>query len=156
MKKAEIIAIVVVVLVIALVWLGRTQFGVAPEPKPGEDLSKPADQERVVKEDAEVILSAFPSGFPVEAGAQTSDSYKYIPAKSLEQQSTLEYVSQKSLTENAKIFRDYLSKAGFQISNKTELPDLMFYYAQKGTEDLSVKIKTQDEKVSVSASYLRR
>lgn len=155
MKRNEIIAIVAVVVVAGLVWLGNSQFGKKPQLE--DDLQKTVPEARVIKQDAQTTLSAFPAGFPVEEGAQNTDSYKYIPASSLEQQSTLDYVSKKSLADNARIFRDYLSKSGFAISNRVEEPDLVFYYATKGAEDLSIKIKiSQEQEVSVSASYLRR
>ena len=56
----------------------------------------------------------------------------------------------------AEAFLGYFNKAGFTVTNKSENSDLVFYYAQKGSEDMSVTIKKTDGKVSVSASYLTR
>ena len=155
MKKTEIAAIAIILAIAALAWLGGRQLSFRPGEQ-GSDSLKPAKEVRVMKEDPGKTLAAFPAGFPAEAGAQGSGAYKYIPANSIEQQSTVEYVSQKTLTENAEAFLGYFNKAGFTVTNKSENSDLVFYYAQKGSEDMSVTIKRTDGKVSVSASYLTR
>lgn len=152
-----ILGLAAVALVIFFIVSGR-QAGLPGQKvlKPEEDFSKPYKEERVVKQEAQATLSAFPEGFPVEAGAQNTGSYKYVPALSLEQQSTIEYVSKKSLTDNAKIFKDFLTLKGYTISNEVSEKGLGFYYATKDNNDLSIKIEEKNGQVTVSASYLRR
>ncbi len=120
-----------------------------------EDLNKPSAKPSIVEENPQIILAAFPKGFPLEGGVTTSASFRYVPAQSEENQSTLEYVSKKSLLENGRIFRDYLAKSDFKVVNKIEEPKLLFYYARREGDDLSIKIEEQNQKVLVSASYLK-
>lgn len=152
-----LIVILAVVVVIAVALKGGKRGGQqAGNNKQSADLSKPAPKERVVKQEAAATLAAFPQGFPVEEAAQTSDSFKYVPANSTEQQSTVEYVSLKSLAENGKSFKDFMDKNGYKISNKVEQDNLLFYYGSKDSNDLSVKIQSAEGKVTVSASFLKR
>ena len=120
------------------------------------DQQKIVDKARVEKQSAATVLSAFPPGFPAEAGIESSAGYKYIPAKSTEQQSTLEYSSRITFAQNKKIFKDYLTSADWTITNKVEESNLAFYYGTKNNNDLSVKIKQMDNDVTVSVSYLKR
>lgn len=158
MKKNTLILVValVAVLIVALLVAQQRPSDNRKRDNKTTDLNTPADKDRVVKGDLQSILKAFPESFPVEAGAQQKDSFKYIPANSLEQQSTVEYVSQKSLAENGKIFREYLNSASFKIINKIEKPNLLFYYATREGNDLSVKIEAINQGVIVSATYLKR
>ncbi|OGE78953.1 MAG: hypothetical protein A2751_00215 [Candidatus Doudnabacteria bacterium RIFCSPHIGHO2_01_FULL_46_14] len=153
-----ILALAVAVLIILLfIAANKSDKGSQPVSVSKKDnLDQPYETERVVKQNTEASLSAFPQGFPVEAGAQAGDSYKYVPANSVEQQSTVQYTSNKSLEENGKIFRDYLAAAGFTIVNKLERADKLFYYASKDNNDLSVTISSIDGAVTVSATYLKR
>lgn len=158
MKKNAIIitALIIVVAVVVYVLATRKSSNI---PGPGENSAnqqKIADKARVEKQPVATVLTAFPPEFPAEAGMESSAAYKYIPAKSAEQQSTLEYSSRKTFAENKKIFKDYLTSSGYAITNKVEESNLAFYYGTKNNNDLSVKIKQMDNVVAVSVSYLKR
>lgn len=157
-SKNLILAIVgvAVVLGILIFYSGNKQPGPATTANPATDLTRKSDKPRVVHADVKGILMTFPADFPVEAGAETTTGYKYVPANSLQQQSTLEYVSKKSLAENGKIFTSYFRKAAFKISNKVEQPSLLIYYGTKDQSVLTVKIQGLSGKVMVSASYVAK
>lgn len=159
MSKNSLVAVIVIVLLLVgvIIFNARQPFSQPSSQTPSsEDLSKPSSQERVIQAEAPSLLSGFPAGFPKEEEVNYPQSYKYIPANSLEQQSTVEYVSQKTLAENGKTFRDYLASAGFNVSNKNETANLLFYYATKDNNDLSIRIEQKNGQVTVSASYLKR
>jgi hypothetical protein len=113
-----------------------------------------SDKEMVIQQEPAELMKVFPAGFPFEQGAQSTGSYQFIPAKSRGQQSTLTYISKKTLAENAQIFKTYLEKEGFKVTNKTEQKDLDFYYAAKDNKDLSILVQQKDNQVTVSVSYL--
>ena len=154
------ILVVVVVVVFAVVNSSSRQNGALTnkgqqKTMPVPEAPKVSDVAQVKKETSTEALAAFPAGFPVEAGAQSGNSYKYIPAKTTVEQSTVEYVSQKTLAQNGEIFRNYLAQAGFTIANKTEQTNWLFYYGTKGKEILSINLKADASgKVTVSASYV--
>lgn len=157
MEKKYLWGVIGVVVIILAILVSRRPN--APGQQPGAETGKSeqtSKTERVVKEDAKVTLAAFPEGFPVEAGASSTSGYKYIPANSASQQSTLEYVSQKSLAVNKQIFSDFLGKNGFAVVNKVEQPAFVFFYATKNQNDLSIKIEEKNKQVTVSATYLVR
>ena len=152
MKKNVIIAAVLILAVaITVVLVQQTK-----KPKPPEVAKTNDNEPQVIKEDAAAILKALPQDLPIEEGLTATDSYKYIPAQSKEQQSTLEYISKKSFTENVKVFKDYLASKKYNISNKTEQPNLAFFYGTKDNNDLLIKIENKDNQVNVSISYLKR
>lgn len=161
MKKTAIIVVIIAAALVGLMIFSKSnqQPGAKKTQTEAErkaDLTKPYETERMVKEEAQVLLTGFPQGFPVEAGSQSSESFKYVPAQSVEQQSTVVYASKKTLAENGKTFRDYMASAGFEIINKDERDDGLFYYATKDNNDLSIKIDEKNGQVSVSATYLKR
>lgn len=159
--KRNTIIIVVLAVAAAVIWLivAGNKGNEASTPAPinkKDDLAQPYETERVVKQNTQAILSAFPDGFPVEAGVESTNSYKYVPANSTEQQSTIEYTSQKSLADNGKIFKDFLTASGFEIINEQTQGKNVFYYGKKDTSDLSILIRELTDSVTVSASYLKR
>lgn len=155
--KKEVLLLVVGLVVILVVAILVTSPRQSPTPSVLEDQSQAVSpEERVIKQEASQVMSAFPAGFPFEEEMTSSDSYKYIPANSKEQQSTINYVSQKTLAENAKIFKAYLEEAGFKITNKVEEKSQYFYYAAKDNSDLSILVQQKNDQVTVSLSYLKR
>lgn len=118
------------------------------------DSGEPQQTERVLGQDPSVVLAAFPPGFPAEAGQSTG--MKYLPANSTEQQHTLEYESVKTVASNQEIFSKYFTSPGFTILNEDVKSDSVFYYATKDGNDLSVRIWSEQGKVKVTASYLKR
>ena len=153
-----IVAVIVLGLVGILVYSGRTrtsESGTSSTVK--QDDSQPKETPvKVINQEAKITLSAFPEGFPTEKDALRGDSFKYIPANSQEQQSSLVYQSQKTLAANEKIFKEFFAKAGFKIVNQQETKTEAFYYTTLDNNDLSVQIKDQQNVVTVTASYLKR
>lgn len=157
-----VLALVVALVVVALVMAGNkkgdsgTKDPAVLEKQRKEDLSKPYETERIIKQNTQASLTAFPEGFPLEDGARAGESFKYVPANSTAQQSTVQYVSNKSLAENGRIFKDYLDSSGFDTVNDLENDARIFYYATKDNDDLSISIESRNNTVTVSASYLNR
>lgn len=161
MQKKHVFFVVILILALAILIgilgkAGKSEQLEKKSPDPKADLTKPYQEVRVVKEDTKSVLSAFPAGFPAEAGVENKDSFKYVPANSTQQQSTVEYVSSQSLAENTKAFSTYLTANGYTITNKLEQGSLVFYYGTKADSDLSVKLEDKDGKVLVTASYLKK
>jgi hypothetical protein len=158
MKKENLIliAVAVVLLGAVLFWSSRDSGPGGSENDTPVDMTKPSDEARVIKQDLEAVLSGFPEGFPVEPGAYNTDSFQYVPANSLEQQSTVQYISKKTLRENEFIFSEFLEEAGFEIANELIETNEVFLYATKDSNDLSIKIDEADGVVKVVASYLKK
>ena len=155
MKKNVVVIIILILAVAIVVVLMQKNKKTAPPKGPAtaqQDPNKP----KVIKQGTTAILGTFPADLPIEKDITTTDSYKYIPAKSTEQQTTLEYVSKKSFAENVKIFSGYLASAGYKITNKTEKPTWEFLYGTKDNNDLAIRIEKQGEQAKVSVSYLKR
>jgi hypothetical protein len=160
MKTSTIVMVVVlaaIVLVGILVFSGPKGNTNAPaNTQQNSSQSSTNTTPQVTQQTPTTVVSAFPAGFPVEAAAQNTASYKYVPAASSQQQSTLEYISQKTVAQNQKTFLDYLNANGFKIGNKVEKSDMVFYYATKDNNDLSITITKSGSDVKVSASYLKK
>lgn len=158
MQKNTIVTVIVLLIILGaiLVFSQKNQTPPTPASNPLADLTKVASQARTLHADVKGLLTTFPADFPLEAGAETTTGYKYVPANSLTQQSTLEYGSKLTLAENGKIFADYFSKAGFKITNKVEQPGLLIYYGTKNQSVLTVKVQKLAGKVTVSASYVAK
>lgn len=150
------IGAVAVVLGILIFYSGDNQFGQKPSVNPEADLTHKFAKPRVLHSDVKGVITSFPADFPLEAGVKISQSYKYVPANSLQQQATLDYLSKKTLAENGKIFTAYLKKSGYQMLNTMEKPNLLFRYGTKDGSDLSIRLAKAGDQVLVSASYLRR
>ncbi len=144
-----------VILLAILLFFGLRLPSSSPVGLPERTLEPP--HAKIISQDPDLVLAAFPPGFPVEEGVKATEGFKYVPANSQETQSTLEYVSQKTVSQNSQIFRKFLADNNYQIVNKLEKPDLVFYYAQKDGNDLSLKIqKLEAAEIKVSVSYLER
>ncbi len=157
-RTFRLILLLAGVMLAALIYLNEQQVSQLPlqqEPAP-VDLTQMADTPRLVRGEVKGVITAFPEGFPAEQGALHLDGYQYVPARSLELQSTVSYISQKTLAENGELMRDYLAAAGFEITNRVEKPGLLFYYATRGENDLSIQIAEDNNQVILSASYLKR
>ncbi len=159
MEKNKSIALgvlaLLVVLLVLIVASSKQEYSKAPG-ETQQDLSKISPEVRVVEGDQRSILSSFPAGFPVEQQWNFLKGYRTIPANALESQYTVEYISNLSVSENAKIFKNYLQNAGFQISSAVQQSNHVSYYATKDNNDLSVVIVKQNDQVTVTASYLVR
>lgn len=160
MKKNTIIilsVVVVALVVVYAVWESKKTTVVPSGRETGnENAVKVSDEVRVQNEDSASVLSAFPEGFPAEPEALSGEGAKLIPAGSTEQQSTIEYGSTKSLSQNADIFRKYIADAGFTIMNEIIEADEVFLYSKNDTDDMSITIRSQDGMVTVKAKYLKR
>ncbi len=141
---------------IIIIWSVAGNQGAQPTQTLTNQNTANTEGPQVVKIKAATLLADFPQDFPMESGVENTESYKYLPAKSTEEQSTLEYVSKKSFRENKTIFTEYLDKAGFKISNRDERTGFAFYYATKDNNDLSIKIVERQGQVTVTASFLKR
>ncbi len=155
-KKLLITLIGIIAVLVVVVGLSRNKAPNLSEQESDTTLNTPTAEPRVVKTESTVIAKEFPEGFPVEVTAQGSEGYTYIPANSVEQQSTLEFTSQKSVEENGKIYFDFINISGFKIVNSVEKKDLVFFYATKDENDLSITIKQGIGGTIVSVSYLKR
>lgn len=156
MRKQILISILAVFVIVLVLIIGFYKpFQPSPsQSNPEDDLTRPFPTQRVLNQETKNTLTVFPAGFPMEG--QFTKSFKYIPANSLLQQSTVEYESQATMAENQTIFLKYLADSGFQIANKTEEQNITFYYASKADADLSVMLKDQNGKIFVTASYLQK
>lgn len=146
-----ILALLVVAVIFISIKPSQERGPAAPDSE-----NKISKTEQVTKQDAKATLASFPEGFPAESGIEASSGYKYIPANSQSEQSTLEYTSKKSLAENKKIFTDFLAKSGYTVANKVEQAGLVFLYATLDQTDLSIKIEEKSGQVSVSATHLKK
>lgn len=110
-----------------------------------------------VKESSQTVLSILPKDFPVEVGAQFTDSLSYKTATSSVEQFTLSYFSQKTLAENEKIFSGYLSSQGYTMISKIELNSFASYSSIKDRNNLMVTIqKLKDNKVKVTINVFKK
>lgn len=154
-KNVLYLLVGIVVLLLLVVVLG--QRGVrGPGQEDEEGLSRPSALERTINQDARTLLQSFPADFPREEGVRYLNSFIYVPANSVEQQLTLEYVSGKSLAENFLSFKNFLAAQGYTITNEISEGDRGFYYANKAGNDLILKFDLENNQVKVNATYVKR
>lgn len=84
----------------------------------------------------------FPSNLPVETGSQLLENYE---ATSVDngKQSTQVYTTRKTLSENVKIYTEYLQKNGWIILSQEDKPTYKMIYASKGISFLQVDLTEQ-------------
>ena len=155
-KKGKFLLLVVIVVLsaaIVLVYkkapLSKTNSNSAFTPK------QPGQQPQVEKSKPIAVIKNFPKDFPQETAMSESSGYKVSMANTDSNQWSIEYTSKKTLQENGKIFTDYLTSSGFNITNKIENSNsLFYYYGVSNKADLSVLVENKSGKVTVKASYL--
>jgi len=157
-KKYEVVigAVVVVLIVVgaAIAFNARNKTAKQPDKsadtiKAGDKTIQKSDKDQAVVEDVKQAASAFPAGLPVEAGADKTTSYVYVPANTLDGQSVISYVSKKTVEENKVVFSEFLVKNGYGFMNKIETPAMVNYLATKGASQLGVVIMLQGKDVTV-------
>ena len=144
-------AAIVLLLVLAFVF---SQTGNDSNTPDGNNVNQ-SSEPQISEQSAEETLSAFPEGFPIEAGGGES-GYRYVPANSSQQQSTIEYVSTQTFSQTAAVFENYLEENEFSIINRVDEPDFAFFYATKDGNGLSITLQEIDGETKVSVSYLRK
>lgn len=147
-----IFALVVLVLILLLLsgggFLSRIRETNQIDPK--DDLTQPYSEERQFEEPASELVTDFPSGFPFEQGVEFSQAYKYIPANSLEQQSTLSYISELSLQDNVDRFEQFFEDNQYDIITDDFSDGVQFYFATKPENDISILLETSNSSDTVS------
>jgi hypothetical protein len=90
------------------------------------------------------VPSRFPAGIPLEKDAKilvnldtTSTDGRF--------QGTRKFVTKKSITDNAKLYEDFLARDGWTIASRTDLPDLKHFSAKK--DDLLIQIVLNESAV---------
>ena len=153
MKQNTIVITVVIVLVIAAivaaVWFSSSSLPNISQSSPTK--TPPKEKAEVVSK--ETVVAGLPTGFPIEAGASSTSTYKYTSADQTNQQSVISYISKKTLADNMKIFKDFFADNGYMLMNKIETKDLAVYLATKGKSQINVSITTQSGSLHVTVSY---
>lgn len=84
----------------------------------------------------------FPSNLPIEEGAKLLQNYA-ANAPDNRTQATQVYTTKKSLSENLKIYSEYLQGNGWIIKTQTDNPKYKMLYAAKGEDRLQIDLTEQ-------------
>lgn len=84
----------------------------------------------------------FPTNLPVEEGAKLLQNY-VADAPDNRNQATQVYTTKKSLSENVKIYAEYLQGNGWVIKTQTDNPKYKMLYAEKGTARIQIDLTEQ-------------
>jgi hypothetical protein len=133
-----VLAIIAVVIVLyAAIKIGRDHFllGNAPVKTDTAPVSSP---EPTKTEFADRFPTDFPSDIPIEKDVKFTQSYSldYPGQKQL----SIVFPSTKTVKENYDLYKDFLEKQGWNISNKGENTNLSFLYATKENMEMNVTI----------------
>jgi len=86
----------------------------------------------------EKLPSFFPAKIPLEKNAQVLQNYSQIIGN--KEQSTRQFISQKSLEENFKLYKKYLIDDKWEIINVTEGAEINSLSAKKAPNNLNITI----------------
>ncbi len=116
----------------------------------GVDFSK-VHKVTITEVDKTKLPDRFPTGIPLEAGAQIVYNYNAINAKGMFQ-SSREFISKKTQEINFSLYKDALAKDGWTITQATDdtANQQKIIIATKGGNNLSIRIFTKDNQVHVT------
>lgn len=89
-----------------------------------------------------ILPNNFPSNLPIETGAQLLENYEAV-APDNRKQSTQVYTTRKSLSENIKIYSDYMQKNGWQITSQEDKPTYKMIYGSKAGSFMQIDLTEQ-------------
>ena len=97
--------------------------------------------------------TGFPSDIPIEAGAILESNTTYYPDQNAEQL-TLSYKSTKTVTQKYTEYKNYLTKAGYQITEGSSTSPVRAVFGTKPDVNLTVAVSSVDGRTLVQISYL--
>jgi hypothetical protein len=110
-----------------------------------EEERQQADQIPRTQLDTSVVPTEFPAGLPLEAGAPVTQNFTAEGENGL-QQSTREFVTERSLAQNFEIYSDFFKRDGWKIQNTTDTEYVKSISAIKG--DLQAQVLVNDNTIS--------
>jgi hypothetical protein len=143
MKKVLIVLLVVVVIVVAVLLLagGPKKTGLNTTSSPTPTKSYVAVIKTV---DNAKLPEGLPAGLPIEAGATITQNYTTVNPAGLPL-SVREFISKKTLAENATIYKASLLAASWTITNTVNDATIKIIEAKKGKINVRILIHTNDK-----------
>ena len=159
MEKKNSVIIVIVIVIVALLglWaLSKWQKSPLKNTNSTTEVQPTATNPvKVTNVESSQLPAQFPTDFPLEKGAQVLKNDNSENAQAFE--ATRQFVSAKTLSENFKIYSDYLKQNKWEITGTSDTPNIKSLSAQKGSSSVTVSI-TQNpntKKVVVDISFLQ-
>jgi hypothetical protein len=90
----------------------------------------------------EKLPSFFPLKIPLEKNAKVLQNYSQIIGN--KEQSTRQFISQKSIAENFRIYKDYLQKNSWTIVNTLDQPEIKSLSAKKTPNNLIITMTSNN------------
>lgn len=136
-KKSLVLIIMILALAIGLTMIVSMvmQTNMSDTASPQSD----TNQSKVTKADIpqDKLPNKFPEDMPIESGAVITQNFSAF-GEDGSYQATRAFETTKSLAENMTIFRQYMTKNGWEIKSSVDNPTLKSVVAAKGTQRLSV------------------
>lgn len=129
---------------------------------PGAEQSDAENQSQQEEKEPEIPRADFgdklPDGFPIDVPIEEAAAFEqsYILEYPGQKQSTVVFESHKSITENQKIYTDYLVKNNWAISDNYIDEKIVSFYARKDDTDVNIVIALDDlsKNIKISISLL--
>ena len=158
MKDKKIIILLVLAIIAAL--LGAVYLIQSKDTKPTEQPQvkneEPTEKNDLVRKevDPSKLPEKFPADMPMEAGATVTQNYNATgPDGGI--QASRAFITAKTLAENITIYRNYLTKAGYDVKEILNRDNIKVLYGVKGNTSITVAVNENSvnkEKV-VNISY---
>lgn len=122
-----------------------------------EPVLPPLEEPKVVVDqvDSNQLPDRFPANFPLEKNVPINANYTAQAEGAF--QSTRQFISNKSLAENYKLYSDYLKKDGWKIEATLDEATVKSIFATKGRASVTVTMSqnttTRESTVDISFVY---
>jgi hypothetical protein len=152
-NKLVVLLVLLLLAIIGGAFYLKMDKGTGPDPMKGDASEKPKE---VTKTEVPVDKAPekFPSDMPIEAGSAILQNYN-ATAPDGRFQATRVFETKESLATNLTIYRNYLTKSGYEIKSTIDQPNYKMVYGTKGNASIQVSIdqNTVSNIKTVSISY---
>ena len=136
-KKSLVLIIMILALAIGLTMIVSMvmQTNMSNTANPQDNASQSKVRKADISQDR--LPNKFPADMPIEAGAVITQNFNAF-AEDGSYQATRAFETSKSLAENMTVFRQYMTKNGWEIKSSVDNPTLKSVVGAKGSQRLSV------------------
>lgn len=153
-----ILAVLAVIVLLALGYFLSLKYSSEKGPTPPEDANKTTSMKVVVENTPAIngvtpAPAGLPKDIPLEKGSMLESATTEYPDQNAKQLS-LSYQSLKTVAEKYAEYKDYMTKAGYTITEGSTSSPVRAIFGTKADANLSVVISSAEGKTLVQLAYL--
>jgi hypothetical protein len=154
MKKNSVIILGVIAVVLVLIAILLKKSPSEPFVEIKHDAKTKQSMPQIKPVDNSKLPSQLPGNVPWEQGAAIRQNFEATNPSTGQFQATREYVSKKSLADNATIYKKYLEANSWEIKGTVDQPAVKNFYAVKENSRFDITISQTADGIIVNVSFL--